>query len=104
MSAHMRPVVERLSAWIVETTHGTEIVPTDLVGHAPNDAELAPFCYGAIREVEGVVTGVFCRLSAPGYMDCTEWSGPFDTEVEARLYLADTYDIDPYSGEEATCD
>lgn len=46
--------------------------------------------------------GWFCRLSAPGYMDCTEWSGPFDTEDEAREHLAETYDIDPYTGEEAS--
>ena len=27
--------------------------------------------------------GIYWRMSAPGYMDCTEWSGPFETEEEA---------------------
>ena len=30
------------------------------------------------------------RLSAPGYLDCTEWC-VFDTEAEAAQYLLDTY-------------
>jgi len=40
------------------------------------------------------VSGWFGRLSAPGYMDCTDWSGPFDTEAEADAYLVDTYGDD----------
>ena len=35
--------------------------------------------------------GWYCRLSAPGYMDCTEWSGPFETELEAILNLYEMY-------------
>ena len=27
--------------------------------------------------------GWFARLSAQGYLDCTDWIGPFDTELEA---------------------
>lgn len=27
--------------------------------------------------------GWFARLSAAGYLDCTDWIGPFDTELEA---------------------
>ena len=42
----------------------------------------------------------FCHLSADGYMDQTEWSGPFDTEDEAREYIRDTYDVDPDTGDE----
>jgi len=36
------------------------------------------------------VSGYGARLSAPGYMDCTDWC-VFDTEDEARAYLRDTY-------------
>lgn len=35
--------------------------------------------------------GYFARLSAPGYLDCTEWNGPFETELEAEEYLVEMY-------------
>ena len=38
------------------------------------------------------------RLSAPGYMDCTEWC-LFDTQKEAAQYLIDTYYDDRDDGE-----
>ena len=37
--------------------------------------------------------GYGARLSAPGYMDCTEWS-VFDTEAEAEAHLDETYGDD----------
>lgn len=46
-------------------------------GYAPIQAVTAKYAYGA-------------RLSAPGYMDCTEWS-LHATEAEAREALADMY-------------
>lgn len=48
---------------------------------------------GEVIEVESVF-GYFCRLSAPGYMDCTDWIGPFDTEADAEAELAKDYDLD----------
>jgi hypothetical protein len=42
----------------------------------------------------------FCRLSAPGYMDCTDWDGPYETEQEAREAIESTYDVDPDTGDE----
>jgi len=39
--------------------------------------------------------GIYCRLSASGYLDCTDWHGPFETVADAARYLIDTY------GEEA---
>lgn len=39
------------------------------------------------------------RLSAPGYMDCTDWA-VFDTEEEAREYIRDEYEVDPDTGDE----
>lgn len=44
----------------------------------------------------------FYRLSAPGYMDCTDWSGPFASEQEARDDLSATYDCDPDTGDDLT--
>lgn len=46
-----------------------------------------------VDDVETVI-GWFARLSAPGYMDCTEWQGPYETEAEALADLADTYGDD----------
>ena len=39
--------------------------------------------------------GWFARLSAPGYLDCTEWEGPYKTEKEAVDAVCDLYDCDP---------
>jgi hypothetical protein len=35
--------------------------------------------------------GYFSRLSAPGYMDCTGWNGPYETEEEAVAELLSVY-------------
>jgi hypothetical protein len=43
--------------------------------------------------------GWFARLSANGYLDCTEWAGPFDSEEDAHNYIADTYEVDPDTGD-----
>jgi hypothetical protein len=39
-------------------------------------------------------SGWYFRLSAPGYLDCTGWSGPFDTEEEAVEACIDMYFYD----------
>lgn len=46
-------------------------------------------------EIEEIETkkGYGARLSAPGYMDCTEWT-VFDTEQEAKDYLEEMYGDD----------
>lgn len=33
----------------------------------------------------------YCRLSADGYLDCTDWHGPFDTIDDCAQFLIDTY-------------
>lgn len=38
--------------------------------------------------------GWYSRLSASGYLDCTEWSGPFDTEKEALEYIMNLFEVD----------
>ena len=44
-------------------------------------------------KVEHAGVGYVARLSAPGYMDCTEWEGPFGSVEEAMASLADHFDI-----------
>lgn len=100
---HMQPSYDRATQshpWFsVETTHGTELVPGDLVGYRPTLADLAEYTEGEPRSFEPVV-GYFARLSAPGYLDATEWSGPFDTLEEAKADLRDTYEVDPDTGDD----
>lgn len=65
-------------------------------GNAKDEAERAEtiqqYCEGKVESWETIV-GFGARLSAPGYLDCTEWS-VFDTEEEARQYLVEMYDAD----------
>lgn len=62
-----------------------------------SDADAREYCqpeYG-ISDYEEPSTddqsGYYARLSAPGYLDCTEWSGPFSTEDEAYESLVEMY-------------
>ena len=93
----MQPEVVHQSAWHVETHYGMEIVPAWLVPEEPSAHDLDPFCEsdvlrGAAGEPADVEfeTGWYARLSAPGYMDRTDWIGPYETEGEALKALADT--------------
>jgi len=60
---------------------------------------LQPQCYkGEDIEYELLESGLdvesnsyYCRLSANGYLDCTDWYGPFDTIEECADYLVETY-------------
>lgn len=57
--------------------------------------ELARLSEAEAREYSGDDTaeaGIYARLSAPGYLDCTDWSGPFQTEAEAEADLVGMYD------------
>lgn len=110
MSNLMRRQVTRFQNWIrVETTHGTEWVDSaslslfvrdsDTKTHAMSGRERAdtikkiqPYTEGTPMSWENF-KGYGARLSAPGYLDCTEWT-VFDTEEEAREYLAETYPED----------
>lgn len=84
MSAFMVPDYDR----------GVFVITAD--GAVPADC----YCAGDHGDAEGVERGWFWRLSAPGYMDCTDWCGPFDTLEDAKADCRDTYDIDPDTGED----
>ncbi len=45
--------------------------------------------YGA-----GTRKGWYVRLSAPGYMDCTDWMGPYSTEEDGIVELCEFYECD----------
>lgn len=88
--------IELLSGWMVDTVDGGQtFVDGDLLGlHrdvvGPTVDKLIPFCESMPVEVsDGFaeaewVTGWFHRLSMPGYLDCTEWAGPYESYSEAK--------------------
>ena len=102
------------TAWIIETDIGGDLILSDLVptdDYAPGTVIEADSDQG--RElievfsdyIDGgefvefqVVEGWFAHLSAPGYMDQTEWYGPFETEEDARNYIVETWEVDPDTG------
>jgi hypothetical protein len=102
----MVPEIWEDAMLLVETNCGTEHVPDEFGDPADQwndqeerytrefEAQLIDRCEG--REVYSVerVSGWFCRLSAPGYMDCTDTNGPFESEELAAEYLVETYGDD----------
>ena len=59
-----------------------------------------PECYiGADIELEIMEAGLdcesdkyYCRLSASGFLDCTEWFGPFDSVEDCAEFLMTEFD------------
>jgi hypothetical protein len=109
----MMPEILRDAMWEVDTEDGRELVPVDLVGDEdshdvgrPTVEALRPYCEAEPREDEDEPNGVsgialaeriegwFARLSASGYMDRTDWNGPYETRTEAEDALIDAY-VDP---------
>jgi hypothetical protein len=88
--AFMQPEIIHDLFLIVETRDGDTVIPADAAfSQKWTEALFVPHCagMGAARYAFGA------RLSAPGYMDCTEWS-LYDSEEEAREGLADVYGDD----------
>lgn len=102
--------------WEIETRHGTCILPGDLVsldapfyeretdigGSLGAFLDYIPESCGSCK-LEDIIsaerkTGWGARLSAPGYLDCTEWS-LFETEGEAIAYIVETYG-DEFQGDD----
>lgn len=44
--------------------------------------------------------GWFCRLSAPGFLDCTDWTGSFRGKQDAMDYIEETFEVDPETGDD----
>jgi hypothetical protein len=97
----MEPQAVQMKMLHVETTIGTELVPSDLVHPTPTVGELRDYCEGEVRVFHtGDVDcerheGWYTRFSAPGYMDCTPWSGPYATSREAFHALAEDNNVCP---------
>lgn len=102
----MKPEIYFGGYFEIETTHGTECVPADVIGRTCSTAAeaFANYVEGKIQDDDELIEyreGWLTRMSAPGYMDCTEWS-VHPTEEEAREYLADMYGDDEGAGDAET--
>jgi len=91
----MQPQVYRGLYFKVNTSQGTEIVPSDTIGRtmAVDVSALLNYLQGTPDDPEEMCEchdGWLARLSAPGYLDCTDWTA-HATESEARAYLAEMY-------------
>lgn len=105
MSSFMQRQITGKQRWLyVETTCGTEYLPVDLVGDLPGSqfldddvqasdcSDIQQYCEGKVQSWENIV-GYGARLSARGYLDCTEWC-VFDTVEDAEDYLEEMYPED----------
>jgi len=121
--AHMRPIASYFAAFLCEVSGETCCVEADNPAvtsaflleafdgdsckeeHLDAMAEAVRPYLHAIGEVTEIKTveGWFCRLSAPGYSDCTEWHGPHTTEADAVKAVCDLYDCDE-DGEDLEAD
>lgn len=98
----MEPETYKGAMWGVDSAHGIELVPCDLIGDTLTGDTLAKAT--ALRDYitpqpadvwsVKLVRGWFARLSAPGYLDATEWSGPFRSERAALRFLREMYGED----------
>src|SRR5437899_5889620 len=101
MSFMRRQITIKCSWYRVETTAGTFFVESDVIGKQEPADSLA-----FDSNVEGnvlsweLIQGYGARLSAPGYLDCTDRT-VFDTPEEAEKYLEDMYGDDEDESEEA---
>lgn len=90
----MEPQVTEKQKWAsLDGKPGTSYIPLD-VFEGPHDNSGEHFTEDGIYkpgeyEFE-IIEGYGARLSAPGYLDCTEWS-VFETDIEAAEYLAEQY-------------
>jgi hypothetical protein len=107
MSEFMQRQVTGLQNWLkVETRQGTEFVNSaELCLFVRNSEQIAQpltedereeyadairdYCSDEPLEWENI-KGYGARLTAPGYLDCTDWC-VFDTEAEALQYLDENY-------------
>lgn len=84
----MEPDIEEGDWFQVDGTAGVFVFPEQYLSEEDVRREYE----GEVWEVE-TIHGFGARLSAPGYMDCTDWS-VFDTYEEAARYLIENYSDD----------
>lgn len=98
---------------VVDTNCGAFSFPSDLIGEdlveriqdqdaiLDNDeqAQLLQYTGGHQFFSAEVKTGYFSRLSADGFMDCTDWNGPYSTLYECVWNLFNNYFDEEFSSD-----
>ena len=74
-------------------------IPVDVYGTIERFAEET-----ATTDCETVTGKWWARLSAPGYMDATDYDGPHDTIEQARASISEMFDCDPDTGDDHVMD
>ena len=112
MGFMQRQITRKLEWYVIETNQGTWFVDKDDTGRFegvisadeveqdvyPRTVEtLSMYCEGTIESVDTRI-GYGARLSAPGYLDCTEWT-VFDSPEQAEAYLDEYYPEDEETDE-----
>ncbi len=114
--AFMQLFVEQGLWLVIDTSNGTFVVPADIppvdvselpIGETTEDADILD----AVSEyVEGepydvtLKEGYCARYSAPGYLDCTDWCGPYDTSEQAETECREVYGDEDEESEETDTD
>ena len=91
----MQAQARYIAMFVVETTNGTEFVPSGLVGDNPVHGDFADYVEGDVLGEHdlALAPGWYARFSAPGYMDRTDWTGPYETERAALVALAEMHEV-----------
>jgi hypothetical protein len=95
MAFMQKQVTNKMKWFQVETSQRTEFIQSDIFASETtieSVSDLIDYCDGVPVSFE-VIEGFGARLSAPGYMDCTEWT-VFETAQEAQKYLDEMYPED----------
>ena len=92
MSFMQKQITSSRKWYEVETRQGIWFVDYADAGENPDAKDLKQFCEGVPVSWD-VIIGYGCRLSAPGYLDCTDWA-VFPTVAECNEYLNDMYPED----------
>lgn len=124
--SHMQLEYEFATFVVVDGPYGGESIPVDVCGNLPDYEETIADCPDgtdpddyykevAFAAVAGYCENVECyeieeksgwygRISAPGYMDASDWSGPYDSEAECKRALCEDYDMCPACGQSTSDD
>lgn len=107
----MQPQVYSCDYWQLDTNNGTTILPADVCGTlglslgdsiefgSPHINPFRDYVEGGCVDSALLCNGFIGRMSAPGYMDCTDW-GAYETEQEAIDDLKEMYGDDEETDEE----